>query len=840
MKDENKAKKQLIEELKKLRRQNQLNKKAESDRRKAEKELRESEQFSKNIINSMTDGFSILDEQGVHIDVNPAFCKMIGFKKEELIGVGPPHPYWPEEEYENIQKAFKKTTQGKFDEFKLVFKKKSGERFPVMVSPSQITDSKGNVTSIFATIKDITKSRKAEEELRASEKQFEDIALSSGDWIWEVDVDGKYTFASGRVEQILGYTPEELIGKAPFELMPENEAQRVGKIFQKIAAAKKPIIDLENKNLSKKGKLVYLLTNGVPIIDSNGNLTGYRGVDKDITGQKQAEQEIKIRNQIAKIFLTVPDEDMYADVLNIILESLDSKYGVFGYINEKGDHVVPSMTRRVWDQCEVKEKDIIFPKETWGKSSWAIAIREKKPNYSNKKSKLVPKGHVPIIRHMSMPIVHRGECIGLLQVANKKTDYDQRDLELLQNIADYIAPVLKARLQRDQQEKARNQAEEELRKSEEQYRAITSNLPGGLIHIFDREFKYVFNSGEELERLGLSNEMLLGKSIHEILPSETAKNVENNYRKVLKGETVRFEDSFGDDHFLVTATPLRDEKNKISNILVFSLNITERKKAEFQINQLNAELQSKNKELEQVLYATSHDLRSPLVNVQGFNRELQASLQELNSLLKSQEISETLKNKLKPLLEEDIPESLKYILTSTSKMDMLLSGLLTLSRLGRQKLTIKNLDMDKLMKDVVSTFEYEIKEKNIKLGLSPLPNCKGDELQINQVFSNLLGNAVKFIDPDRAGVIKISGKKKKDLVLYSVEDNGIGIPSNLQAKIFGLFHKLDTKTPGIGLGLTIVKQILDKHNGNIQIHSKKGKGTRITVSLPAKYKGDQK
>ncbi|MBD3415021.1 MAG: PAS domain S-box protein, partial [Candidatus Aminicenantes bacterium] len=925
---------------------------------------------------------------------------------------------------------------------------------------------------------------------------------------------------------------------------------------------------------------------------------------------KQVEQEIKIRNQIAKIFLTVPDEDMYADVLNIILESLDSKYGVFGYISEKGALVVPTMTRTVWDKCEVKEKDIVFPKETWGSSSWPRAIREKKPNYTNKTSNLTPTGHIPIERHINMPIVHRGECVGLLMAANKKTDYDQRDLELLQNIADYIAPVLNARLQRDRQnesskkveeelrqsekryrsyievtgqlgwitnakgevaediptwsaytgqsydemkgwgwteaihpddrertseiwqeaiktkskyetefrvrgkdgkyrwflsralpfldekgsilewigtcidihdkkqaqealqeseekyrklyesmmdafvstniegniiefnqaylnmleynedditkltyidltpkkwhkmeskivedqilkkgysdvyekeyikkdgtvipvelrtfllkdkegkpsgmwaivrditkrkkaeeelrikenaiqsslnaiaisdlkgnltyinpsfmeiwgysdkneilgksatefcemaEKAKEvlntleqegewfgellgrrkdgtsfpvqvaasmvldesgkpvslmssfiditqqkKAEEELRKSEELYRAITTNLPGGLIHIFDRDFKYVFNSGEELERLGLSNEMLLGKSIHEILPSETAKKVENNYRRVLKGETVRFEDSFEGNHFLVTATPLRDEKNKISNILVSSLNITERKKAELQINQLNTELQSKNKELEQLLYTTSHDLRSPLVNVEGFSRELQGSLKDLNNLITKQEISEDLKNKLKPIIEENIPESLKYILTSTSKMDRLLSGLLTLSRLGRQKLTIKNLDMDKLMKDVVSTFEYGIKEKNIKLDIFPLPNCRGDELQINQVFSNLLGNALKFSDPDRTGVIKISGQKKKDHVIYSVEDNGIGIPADHQKKIFDLFHQLDPKASGRGLGLNIVKKILDKHKGDIQIDSKKGKGTRITVSLPSQYKG---
>jgi signal transduction histidine kinase len=153
---------------------------------------------------------------------------------------------------------------------------------------------------------------------------------------------------------------------------------------------------------------------------------------------------------------------MYADVLGVVLEALGSKHGVFGYIDENGDLVVPSMTRTVWDKCTVKEKNIVFPRENWGKSSWPRAIREKKPNYTNKKSKLTPKGHIPVERHINMPIVHRGAAIRLLPVANKNEDYDEKDIQLLQQIADYISPVLKARLQRNRQEKARKRAEDKL------------------------------------------------------------------------------------------------------------------------------------------------------------------------------------------------------------------------------------------------------------------------------------------------------------------------------------------------------------------------------------------
>jgi len=114
------------------------------------------------------------------------------------------------------------------------------------------------------------------------------------DWIWEIDSQGRYTFASETVEQILGYKPDELLRKTPFDFMPEDEAKHVEMIFKKIVAEKRPIVDRENWNLTKEGKRVCLLTNGVPIFDEQGELTGYRGVDRDISDRKRAEKEQEI------------------------------------------------------------------------------------------------------------------------------------------------------------------------------------------------------------------------------------------------------------------------------------------------------------------------------------------------------------------------------------------------------------------------------------------------------------------------------------------------------------------------------------------------------------------
>ncbi|MCP4150646.1 MAG: response regulator [bacterium] len=127
--------------------------------------------------------------------------------------------------------------------------------------------------------------------LRRSEQRFKDISYSMADWIWEIDKNAKYILAAGKVKELLGYEPDELLGKTPFDFMPQEEKRRLSPIFEKIAAAKEPIFDLENWNLTKFGEEVCLLTNGVPILGENGELLGYRGVDRDITDRKRAEEE---------------------------------------------------------------------------------------------------------------------------------------------------------------------------------------------------------------------------------------------------------------------------------------------------------------------------------------------------------------------------------------------------------------------------------------------------------------------------------------------------------------------------------------------------------------------
>ena len=152
----------------------------------------------------------------------------------------------------------------------------------------------------------------AEEALRENEKKFKNIIKTVSDWVWEVDEKGQYTYSSSRVKDLLGYEASEVLGKTPFDLMPKDEAEKIGKIFGDIIQKKEPFPWLENWNVHKNGTKVLLETSGIPILDKKGNLKGYRGIDRDITERKKAElglqSKVKELNEARLILLSLAED----------------------------------------------------------------------------------------------------------------------------------------------------------------------------------------------------------------------------------------------------------------------------------------------------------------------------------------------------------------------------------------------------------------------------------------------------------------------------------------------------------------------------------------------------
>ncbi|MFZ4440970.1 MAG: sensor histidine kinase, partial [Syntrophales bacterium] len=272
----------------------------------------------------------------------------------------------------------------------------------------------------------------------------------------------------------------------------------------------------------------------------------------------------------------------------------------------------------------------------------------------------------------------------------------------------------------------------------------------------------------------------------------------------------------------------------INGVLMNYRDITERKQAEVELARLYAQIQAKNKELEQVVYVVSHDLRSPLVNIDGYGREVEYAIAELEKALAADHASsEALRAAALPPVQE-MSAALRYIRGSTTQMDALLSGLLKLSRSGRASLTIAPLNMNELVAGVVAATAFQIRKAGVELAVAELPPCRGDAVQVSQVFANLLGNALKYLDPNRPGIVRISGVVDGKRAVYCVEDNGVGIALAHQNKIFELFHRLaPSKSKGEGLGLAIVRQVVGRLEGEVRVESKPGEGSRFSVALPA-------
>ena len=329
-----------------------------------------------------------------------------------------------------------------------------------------------------------------------------------------------------------------------------------------------------------------------------------------------------------------------------------------------------------------------------------------------------------------------------------------------------------------------------------------------------------WNKGAE-QIYGYSAEEVIGKDISKLAPkhlkeetSELINHVKQG-KKIRHYETLRLKKDGKLINVTITLSPLFETSGKMVGISTIARDITKRKGREEKLESTMAELKRSNKELEQFAYVSSHDLQEPIRMV----------------TLYSQLLERRYKNKL----DDDADDFIEYIVEGAHRMKQLIDDLLAYSRVTSQAKEFENVNLETLLITVISNLSVTIDENNATITHDPLPTLSVDPSQMGQVFQNLITNAIKFRG-QKTPEIHISVQKQKYYkeCTFAVKDNGIGIDPKHQELIFEVFKRLHTREeyPGTGIGLSIVKKIINNHGGQIWVESEPGKGTTFYFTIP--------
>jgi signal transduction histidine kinase len=261
---------------------------------------------------------------------------------------------------------------------------------------------------------------------------------------------------------------------------------------------------------------------------------------------------------------------------------------------------------------------------------------------------------------------------------------------------------------------------------------------------------------------------------------------------------------------------------------------------EERVRERTADLEAANEEVQRFAYIVSHDLRAPLVNVMGFTSELEVGQAAVGTLVNSVEerAPDLLTADARTAVREDMPEAIGFIRSSTTRMDRLINAILKLSREGRRALHPERVRMEDLFQGLAASVQHQLAAAGAELRIeTPIPDVVSDRLALEQVFGNLVDNAVKYLDPARPGMVQITGSANGRRVVYEVADNGRGIDPKDHERIFELFRRSGAQDrPGEGIGLAHVRALVRRLGGSIACRSEPGRGSafRIDRRVPSK------
>ncbi len=747
----------------------------ESEERALHKELEELTRFQQ-VSETLIDGLFVTDFQGKIKFWNPGAEKIIGLRKSQVFDkfISKAIPQFDENLFENAKMQILKT--GTWESEFTILKEEKSE--PVQLKMGLLKYDGKEEIAVLITL--IGKQAEVEKELRSSEALYRNIVTHSNEYICILDTEGKITFANSALRNALEINEEEILGQNLFDFVPTNEKRKRKSELSKLLAKKSTSVEIPF--VSKTGNEFYVLAKIDPIFDFNNELTYYNVILVDITARKESERDIQL---IRTVFEASIDGISVIKNRKIILAN-DAFANMFDRKN-----IGEVIGSDPLDFCDPSEISIV-----------AKAIQKSEKDQSQSQ---------------------RFEYKGLTK--RDKIIYIENSLSSFAVGEDvFIVSII-----RDVTEK--KLAREKLEQSEKQYRHIVSNINDFLWRAerIDGKLRQVFYTNAVEKILGysgeefVSNRYLWRKIIHpadrekvlaelkSIYGNKEIANAEIEYRAVNK---------FGNILWLKNKLSIiRDSKGKILEIVGLVSDVTLSRKAEEELKRSAEELRALNETKDRFLSIISHDLRTPFSSILGYT----------DLLLNNREMP-----------EEKRVEYVSFIQESAKNMLSLVNSLLDWTRLqtGRIKFEPKRINAKVLINNSIGMLNGTAMQKSINLvsNVDMEAYVHADENLLLQVFNNLISNAIKFTKP--GGSIEVSARPvdDKNVIEFCVADSGTGIKPEDMDKLFKVDSKFTLEgtagEKGSGLGLSLVHDIVKKHNGEIWVKSKYGKGSRFYFTIP--------
>ncbi len=760
-----------------------------TQRKKSEDALRHSEEKYRNILERIEEGYYEEDLAGNFTFFNDSMCRIYGYPSEELLGLNYKR-YTDKETAKKLFQIFNEIyrTGNPCSGYDYELIRKDGTKRFIEASASLIKDSARKPVGFRGIVRDVTERKKAEDALRQSEERYRTILETMQEAYYELDLPGHFTFVNNALCRHLGYTKKELIGTKSNRYQDETNAKQTYQAFNEIYRTGEPVKALESEYIRKDGtKGTYEMSASL-IRDAQGKPIGFRGVSRDVTERKQAEQALRRSEQrYRNILESIQDGYFENDLAGDITFINDIACKHLGYSREE---LIGLNYRKYTDEENARK---LY-------QNYNAVYRTGQP-IKPFEVEYIKKDGTRLVDEISVSLMKdlEGKTIGFRGTSRDVTE--------------------------------RKEAEEALRKSEERYRTIIENLQDGYFEN-DLAGNFIFVNDVICKNLGYTREELIGMNYRQYTEEEGRKNLLQHYGELYRTEQPikPFEAAYirkdgGKLLAEISVSLIRDSEGKPIGFRGISHDITERKQAEEEKLSLQEQLRQSQKmeAIGQLAGGVAHDFNNLLTVIKGYS---QLSLLDL---------------------KEDAPlrGNIQEIEKATQRATDLTRQLLAFSR--RQILDLKVLDLNTLLNDLEKMLRRIIGEdiELVTLLSEDLGKVKVDPSQIEQVIFNLAVNARDAMPAGGRLAIETANVELDEeyahahvsvtpgrYVRLSVSDTGVGMTQEVKEKVFEPFFTTKEKGKGTGLGLSMVYGIVKQSGGNIWLYSEPGRGTTLRIYFP--------